>query len=46
MKSRLQIFFWLPVAAMFRGAVVLSQGFLVISMFLPLIAMISNMTGN
>ena len=45
-RTEVALYSVLPVAAMFLGAVVLSQGFLVISMFLPLIAMISNMSGN
>jgi type IV pilus assembly protein PilC len=36
----------LPVASLFLGAVVLSQGFLVMSMFLPMVTMISNLSGN
>ena len=45
-RTEVALYSVLPVAAMFLGAVVLSQGFLVISMFLPPIAMISNMSGN
>jgi hypothetical protein len=36
----------LPLASLFLGAVVLSQASLVISMFLPLISMISQMSGG
>jgi hypothetical protein len=36
----------LPIASLFLGALVISQAFLVISMFLPLIAMINNLSGS
>jgi type II secretory pathway component PulF len=45
-RTEVALYSVLPVASLFLGAVVLSQAFLVISMFLPLIAMISNMSGD
>jgi len=36
----------LPIASLFLGAIVISQAFLVISMFLPMICMVSNMSGG
>ena len=45
-RTEIALYSVLPIAAVFLGAVVLAMAFLVISMFLPLIAMISNMTGN
>jgi type II secretory pathway component PulF len=45
-RTEVALFSVLPVASLFLGAIVLSQGFLVMSMFLPLVAMISNLSGN
>jgi type IV pilus assembly protein PilC len=36
----------LPVASLFLGAIVLSQAFLVVSMFLPFIAMMTSLSGG
>jgi type II secretory pathway component PulF len=43
-RTEIALFSVLPIASLFLGAVVISQAFLVISMFLPMIAMISNMS--
>jgi hypothetical protein len=40
------LFSVLPVASMFLGAVVISQAFLVLSMFLPMIQMLNNLSGS
>lgn len=45
-RTEVALYSVLPVASLFLGAVVLSQAFLVISMFLPLINMISNLSGD
>lgn len=45
-RTEVALFSILPVASMFLGALVISQAFLVISMFLPLIAMLSNLSGG
>ena len=45
-RTEVALFSVLPIASLFLGAVVISQAFLVISMFLPLIAMISNLSGG
>ena len=45
-RTEVTLYSVLPVASLFLGALVLSQAFLVISMFLPLIAMINNMSGD
>jgi len=45
-RTEVALFSVLPVASLFLGAVVISQAFLVISMFLPLIAMLNNLSGN
>jgi len=45
-RTEVALFSVLPVASLFLGAVVISQAFLVISMFLPLIAMINNLSGS
>jgi type II secretory pathway component PulF len=45
-RTEVALYSVLPVASLFLGAVVLSQAFLVISMFLPLIAMLNNLSGN
>jgi type II secretory pathway component PulF len=44
-RTEVALFSVLPLASLFLGAVVISQAFLVISMFLPMICMISNMSG-
>ncbi len=43
-RTEVALFSVLPVASLFLGAVVISQAFLVISMFLPMIAMINWMS--
>ncbi|MDR3458710.1 MAG: type II secretion system F family protein [Verrucomicrobiae bacterium] len=45
-RTEVALFSVLPVASLFLGAVVLSQAFLVLSMFLPLIAMLNNLSGS
>ncbi len=45
-RTEVALYSVLPIASLFLGAVVLSQAFLVISMFLPLIAMLNNLSGN
>jgi type II secretory pathway component PulF len=45
-RTEVALYSVLPVASLFLGAVVLSQAFLVISMFLPLIKMINCMSGE
>ena len=45
-RTEVALYSVLPIASLFLGAVVLSQAFLVISMFLPLISMISMMSGD
>jgi type II secretory pathway component PulF len=45
-RTEVALFSVLPMASLFLGAVVISQAFLVISMFLPLIAMLSSMSGG
>ncbi|MBW8864240.1 MAG: type II secretion system F family protein, partial [Verrucomicrobia bacterium] len=44
-RTEVALFSVLPVASLFLGAVVISQAFLVISMFLPLIAMLNGLSG-
>jgi type IV pilus assembly protein PilC len=44
-RTEVALFSVLPFASLFLGAIVLSQAFLVISMFLPMIAMIGNLSG-
>jgi type II secretory pathway component PulF len=44
-RTEVALFSVLPIVSLFLGAVVISQAFLVISMFLPMIAMVSNMSG-
>jgi type II secretory pathway component PulF len=44
-RTEVALYSVLPIASLFLGAVVISQAFLVISMFLPMIAMVSNMSG-
>jgi type II secretory pathway component PulF len=45
-RTEVALFSVLPVASLFLGALVISQAFLVISMFLPLIAMLNNLGGG
>lgn len=42
-RTEVALFSVLPIASLFLGGVIISQAFLVISMFLPMIAMISNL---
>jgi type IV pilus assembly protein PilC len=44
-RTEVALFSVLPIASLFLGAVVISQAFLVISMFLPMIQMVSNLSG-
>jgi len=44
-RTEVALYSVLPVASLFLGAVVLSQAFLVISMFLPLVKMLEVMSG-
>lgn len=43
-RTEVALYSVLPIASLFLGAVILSQAFLVISMFLPLVAMLNNLT--
>jgi type II secretory pathway component PulF len=45
-RTEVALYSVLPIASLFLGAVVLSQAFLVISMFLPLITMLNNLGGS
>ena len=45
-RTEVALFSVLPMASLFLGALVLSQAFLVISMFLPLIAMLNALGGG
>jgi type IV pilus assembly protein PilC len=45
-RTEVALYSVLPVASLFLGVVVISQAFLVISMFLPMIRMISWMSGS
>lgn len=45
-RTEVALYSVLPLASIVLGVVVLSQAFLVLSMFLPMIAMISNLSGN
>jgi type IV pilus assembly protein PilC len=45
-RTEVALFSVLPLASLFLGAVVISQAFLVISMFLPMISMVSYMSGE
>jgi type IV pilus assembly protein PilC len=45
-RTEVALFSVLPVASLFLGAVVISQAFLVFSMFLPMAAMLNNLSGN
>ncbi len=43
-RTEVALFSVLPFASLFLGAIVLSQAFLVLSMFLPMISMVSNLS--
>ena len=45
-RTEVALYSVLPIASLFLGAVVLSQAFLVISMFLPMVKMITMMSGG
>ena len=45
-RTEVALFSVLPLASLFLGVVVISQAFLVISMFLPMIAMVTNLSGG
>ena len=45
-RTEVALYSVLPLASVFLGLVVLSQAFFVISMFLPMIAMVSNLSGD
>ena len=45
-RTEIALYSVLPIASLFLGAVVLSQAFLVISMFLPFIAMLNGLSGS
>jgi type IV pilus assembly protein PilC len=45
-RTEVALFSVLPVASPFLGAVVLLQGFLVMSMFMPMISLLNNLSGN
>jgi type IV pilus assembly protein PilC len=45
-RTEVALYSVLPIASLFLGAIVLSQAFLVISMFLPLIAMLTSLSGS
>jgi type IV pilus assembly protein PilC len=45
-RTEIALYSVLPVASLFLGAVVISQAFLVLSMFLPMIAMLNNLGGS
>jgi type II secretory pathway component PulF len=45
-RTEVALFSVLPLASVFLGAIVISQAFLVISMFLPMIIMVSNLSGS
>ena len=45
-RTEVALFSVLPVASLFLGAVVLLQGFLVMSMFMPMISLLNNLSGN
>jgi type II secretory pathway component PulF len=44
-RTEVALYTVLPLASLFLGAVVLSQAMLVIAMFLPMISMVSNLSG-
>lgn len=43
-RTEVALFSVLPIASLFLGAIVISQAFLVISMFLPMVAMVNNLS--
>jgi type IV pilus assembly protein PilC len=45
-RTEVALFSVLPMASLFLGVIVISQAFLVISMFLPMISMVSQMSGG
>ncbi len=45
-RTEVALYSVLPLASLFLGMIVLSQAFLVLCMFLPMIAMVSNLSGN
>ena len=45
-RTEVALFSVLPVASLFLGAVVLLQGFLVMSMFMPMISLLNNLSGT
>jgi type II secretory pathway component PulF len=45
-RTEVALFTVLPVASLFLGAIVISQAFLVVSMFMPMIMMVSNLSGD
>ena len=45
-RTEVALFSVLPLASLFLGAIVISQAFLVISMFLPMISMVNQMSGG
>jgi type IV pilus assembly protein PilC len=45
-RTEVALFSVLPIASLFLGAIVISQAFLVISMFLPMIQMVNYMSGG
>ncbi len=45
-RTEVALYSLLPIASLFLGTIVLSQALLVISMFLPFLAMINNMSGG
>jgi type II secretory pathway component PulF len=44
-RTEVALYTVLPLASLFLGAVVMSQAFLVIAMFLPMISMLNNLSG-
>jgi type IV pilus assembly protein PilC len=44
-RTEVALYTVLPLASLFLGAVVISQAFMVIAMFLPMISMITNLSG-
>jgi type IV pilus assembly protein PilC len=45
-RTEVALFSVLPLASLFLGAIVISQAFLVISMFLPMVSMVNQMSGG
>jgi type II secretory pathway component PulF len=45
-RTEVALFSVLPIASMFLGAIVISQAFLVLCMFLPLVVMLNNLSGS